>query len=786
MMRLAWRQLAGRPGLAMLAVLCVAIGIAARGTVTGTVHAIERQIAGEARQLLAADLEVSANRPYSAEELARTRAVLPASARLAEVRQLTAMVSSATNSVLCEVTAVDAEWPIYGQLRCEPTAAALAVRAGEAVAIVDPALLARLQVAVGERVRVGAAWCTIGGTLVELPGAGLPTFALGPRVVVPLAVLADAGLSGEGIRARHRLLIGLPDPARAAATAAALRARWRLAEHEDGGPPFAPQQTPVTVRTADQAARRVERVLTRATDVVRLVALIALALGALGVAAVISGLVRLQLDDIAVLRALGARRRQIAAALGWQAALIGALGGGLGVLLGCGLAALAALVIGVELAWPRLSDVALGMGLALLAAAAAAAIPLLTALRQEPLAVLRGDPLSALPRGQVLLAALGIAVVGFLAAAREARSWIWGASATAALIVSTIGIALLARVALRLLAARAPPWPLLRLASRALARRAGGALAVITALGIAVALAVVLLVVQAGFGRELRAGAKPAWFALDIQDDQRAPLLAILEEQGCAVHMKPWVRARLEAIDGRAVQAMAGGSTREAERAAQLRRREQNLTWAAAPSASERLLRGRWPGPGEAVVEERWAEALGIDLGSRLEFAVLGVPVAVVVSGIKRVDWWSFQPNFFITLHPDDLAGAPAVWLASIGAPRAGDAQALVMRLASEFPNVSLIDIAAATEAAQQIVGRASLAVAAVVAIAVLAALAVTIGTVMAAARERVPELATLAALGATRRQLSLLVLGEAGILVTLAVLLGAVSGLVSGLWLNA
>ncbi|MCX8039362.1 MAG: hypothetical protein N3B15_02140, partial [Planctomycetota bacterium] len=34
--------------------------------------------------------------------------------------------------------------------------------------------------------------------------------------------------------------------------------------------------------------------------------------------------------------------------------------------------------------------------------------------------------------------------------------------------------------------------------------------------------------------------------------------------------------------------------------------------------------------------------------------------------------------------------------------------------------------------------------------------------------------------------QLSLLVLGEAGILVTLAVLLGAVSGLVSGLWLNA
>ena len=46
-MMLAWRLLSGRPALAWLALACIAVGVAARGTVSGSVTAVERQLAAQ-------------------------------------------------------------------------------------------------------------------------------------------------------------------------------------------------------------------------------------------------------------------------------------------------------------------------------------------------------------------------------------------------------------------------------------------------------------------------------------------------------------------------------------------------------------------------------------------------------------------------------------------------------------------------------------------------------------------------------------------------------------------
>jgi hypothetical protein len=50
---------------------------------------------------------------------------------------------------------------------------------------------------------------------------------------------------------------------------------------------------------------------------------------------------------------------------------------------------------------------------------------------------------------------------------------------------------------------------------------------------------------------------------------------------------------------------------------------------APAPGPGERLVAGRWPNEvGECAVETRWAERLGVGIGSRLVFDVQGVEVA--------------------------------------------------------------------------------------------------------------------------------------------------------------
>jgi putative ABC transport system permease protein len=152
-----------------------------------------------------------------------------------------------------------------------------------------------------------------------------------------------------------------------------------------------------------------------------------------------------------------------------------------------------------------------------------------------------------------------------------------------------------------------------------------------------------------------------------------------------------------------------------------------------------------------------------------------------VVTGLRRIDWWTFQPNFFITLHPDTMAGAPAVWLGTIPTLAREQRRTLAAELARGFPNVSLIDVAEAAETVRAGIDRAAAAVAAIAAIALLAGLAVVAGTAAAGARERRGEAALIRTIGGTAGTIALAVAAEFSAAALLAALLGAAAGLAGG-----
>ena len=98
---------------------CLAIGVAAVVGVSALVEAMESGLRAESRDLLAADLRVSARRPLPP-ELDLFFAELPH--ERTDVRELAALASAPERkkSRLVELKVVDGEYPFYGQLVLDP------------------------------------------------------------------------------------------------------------------------------------------------------------------------------------------------------------------------------------------------------------------------------------------------------------------------------------------------------------------------------------------------------------------------------------------------------------------------------------------------------------------------------------------------------------------------------------------------------------------------------------------------------------------------------------------
>src|SRR5690606_32635063 len=126
----------------------------------------------------------------------------------------------------------------------------------------------------------------------------------------------------------------------------------------------------------------------------------------------------------------------------------------------------------------------------------------------------------------------------------------------------------------------------------------------------------------------------------------------------------PMVRGRLVAINGNAVSA----EQYEDDRAKRMVDREFNLSYAESMPKSNRITEGRWLDSQrrELALESGLANTLNIRVGDTVTFDVAGQPIEVEVSGLRKVNWDSFEANFFAVLSPAALADAPTTFITSI------------------------------------------------------------------------------------------------------------------------
>jgi putative ABC transport system permease protein len=785
---LAARESRGSAGRLLFFAACLSVGVAAVVAVSGVSSALDEAIRSQARQLLAADLVVSSRRDIPPEAVAAVDAV--PGARRTESRQLPTVVSvppAVPNgppgaSLLCELKAVEADYPYYGQVETVPANALADVRDGETV-LVGPELLSRLDLAVGDLLNVGEARFRIGGTIHREPDRMGVSFTLGPRVLLSMDGLRRTGLTGAGSRVVSRLLVRLPDGTTSEQVKQAA-IDIRAANPE---PEF------VRIETYAEAQPSLRDGIDRIGKFLGLVALLSLLIGGIGVAQAVRAWLAGRLDAIATLKALGARPREIFMLYLGQTAVLGLCGSLAGALLGALVARLVPrfqqtlLPVAFDVGWqPRAmaEGILLGVSVAVLFGLR----PLLDVLRVPPARVMRSnaDPLPmnrAAAVGVAVILVLGIA----LAAMVQSGSVLLGIQFAAGLIAATAvlsgGVWCIVRIVGRV--PRSIASPTIRHGLAALARPGAGTLGAVVALGLGVLTVVGMYLVQDRLTAQLDAelpDEAPTVFLIDIQPDQWEGVRERLE-QGDAerVDSVEVVVGRLRSVAGASVAELL---SRTAEGRDQGHRRwvlgrEQRMTTMETLPEGNTVVEGElWsvPDRAEISIERDFATDLGAKVGDTVVFDVQGIPLELLVTSIRTVEWQRFSINFFLVVEPGVLDGAPGFRVATARLPEGAESE-VQDRIVAAYPNVTVLRLREILEKVVAIMEQIGLGVRLLGGFTVLAGITILGGSIGAGAVRRARDVALYKTLGMTRAQVIVTLAVEYALIGVVAGGIGAVGG---------
>jgi putative ABC transport system permease protein len=554
------------------------------------------------------------------------------------------------------------------------------------------------------------------------------------------------------------------------------------------------------------------------------VGIFALLLGGIGVASAMGAYMAEKVDTVAVLRCLGATARQVLGIYLMQAAVMGLVGAVIGAALGAAVQwilpwlARGLLPVEATVTLDGLS-VVMGVGIGVWTAVAFALLPLLRVRRVSPLGALRRrvDPVRV--PGRDLLGALAWAVLAasvLLLLSYQVDSFQAGANLTAGVGATLLLLWLVAWAIIQAMR-RLPRGRLAYPVRQGLANlyRPGNQTRTVTvALGFGVFLLATLLLVQHTLLLPLRTetnGNRANLLFWDVQADQSAGLEALLDRHGLRVGQSaPIVPMRIASIRGEAVQpwgviasdslddlemsdaerAEGGESNRTRGRPDEEQRperwavrREYRSTYRDTLGPSEVLAAGEWWEAGEesadgvypVSLELEIAGDLRVEIGDRIDWDVQGVRIPTRVASLREVDWARFEPNFFAIFPAAALRDAPQTWVVLSHAPT-GEARAFIQRDAVvSFPNVAVVDLTQIQEALDDVLAQVSSVIRFLAAFSIATGFVVLLGAVSTSRLQRIRESVLLKTLGATRRQIALIMFTEYLLLGVLAVLTGIV-----------
>lgn len=769
-LRASWRRL-------LFFFACIAIGVGAIVAGRSMLQNASVAIASEARNLLTADVQVDSNRPWPPETLATIdRISQPLADARTETIESPTMIRPADGSregaMMIELKGIDSAFPLVGEFKLangEPFSYSLIQNNG---AVVSVALLDRLELQIGDEVKIGNSTFQIRGSIEREPGGG-SGFRLGPRVFVERSAVESAGLTGFGSRARRKIFFATPTDK--------LRTLVRQLRDEL-------KNNLVNVRSYKESQENLSEQFSRAEDYSSLTGLVILVLGGIGISNVTRVFIEQKKKSIAVLKCVGATGTRITIAYLAQVVTMGIVGSGMGLLFGKGVLVLIQQIFADKLPsymtyGLRAGAAAQGLGTGILISILFSALPLLRIRHIKPnvllreTAVTKRGALDLLRWTTAVLVMLGLLmVVSWQAGSVRVGLFFLGG------LAATAGALYLAATLLILLVRRTRPLAsfALKQAINSLHRPGNQTRVIVMVVGLGVFLVISTESLQANLIREFdlrRNGDIPNMFLIDVQKDQEQGLSDLVTQlTGARPLLVPTIRLRVVAINGREIDFNEAEMKRERNRLS----REYVVTYRPALEANEKVLAGKFwdstssPEP-EVSIEESMRGMAGLDVGGEMTFDVQGRKLTARVTSIRHVDWRNSRTGFMVLFRPGTLEDAPQMFVGALNGPTGEVERSRLQRaLVDAYPNVSVIDVVDVVRAIERIIHNITLAISFVGAFILLSGALILIGSLAMTKFQRIYEVALLKTLGAKRKTLLRILLAEYGLIGVVAGVIGS------------
>ncbi|MGI9530902.1 ABC transporter permease [Lutimonas sp.] len=654
---------------------------------------------------------------------------------------------------LVRVKGLEGDFPFYGDFETTPNSAGSSYQQ-EGKALVDATLMLQYDIQAGDSIKIGNVTFPIAGSLDAAPGTGGFSSGIAPTVYIPYRYIEQTGLIQVGSRLEYQYYF------------VASEETDLVALHEKLDPVLDAEEADMDthIDSSQQLGQRYQNF----GVFLNLVAFIALLLGCVGIASSVNIYVKEKLRSVAVLKCLGATRKQSFLIFLIQIMGMGFFGGLLGSLLGIFLQELFPYILSDMLPFAiettiYPASVIVGIVLGVFMSMLFALIPLLSTWFVSPLRVLRIEESTNEKSKKANFLVLGIILLfmyGF--SYWLLNNWKYSLYFILGILITFLVLVAITRLFMKLIKNFFPSsWGFIsRQSLLNLFRPQNQTMTLILAIGVGTFLISTLYFTKDMLLAKLSFESSdntPNIILMDVQNDQKDEVAKTL---GNVIDNIPIVTMRVHSIKGQTANEIRKDTTSRVND--WMLNHEFRVTYRDSLIASESLVNGDWVASEkydpEKPVSISIAESIERDgvlkVGDTLVFNVQGVLMTTKVANIRKVDWGRMQLNFSIVFPTGILETAPQFNVLSTHAADEKESAKLQSELIKQFPNISIIDFRQILVLIESVLNKISWVINFMAIFSIFTGIIVLIGAVRTSKFQRIRENVLLRTLGGTSKQI--------------------------------
>ena len=752
LLKMAWRD--GKASLSRLFLFMASIilGIAAVVAIQLFSTNLKDNIQKQSKSLMGADFIIDSRKKPS-EKVQKIIDSLGADASEVNFVSMAAFPKN-EGTKLVKVRAMKGAFPFYGKLSTLPENASTNYQELGG-ALVDATLLLQYNIKPGDSIKLGKVTFPIIGALKSIPGSTAISSSVAPTVLIPFRYLEKTALLQLGSRTEYQYFFKAPE--------------MDLELLDKKIDPILDNEN-ADLDTHTNTSRNLGRRYDNVGRFLNLVAFIALLLGCIGIASSVHIYIKEKLKNVAVLKCLGASRKQSFYIYLIQIVSIGTIGGIVGAAIGTSLQYAFPYIlkeflpfsVEISITWP---PIVMGITLGIFMSVLFALLPLLGTWYVSPLEVLRGqEENQQKPKAAKLIVGLTILFFIFLFSFWMLKSVINGLVFTIGIFITFAIVAGISSLFIKLIKKFFPTsWGFTsRQSLLNLFRPNNQTMVLVLAIGLGTFLISTLYFTKDILLSKTTLDNKKTdanIILMDVQSSQEQALIDNFKTQGIEIIDNiPIITMRMHSLKGKLANDIRKDTT--VRMRSWMLNREFRVTYRDKLAETEELVAGEFIGnangeqPVPISISESIARDANLSIGDKVTFNIQGVLMDTKVSSIRKVDWGSMQVNFLILFPKGVLENAPQFNVITSYVPTEESSAALQRYLVKNFPNITILDLRQVFTIVEDILNKVSWIINFMAFFSIITGFIVLIGSVRNSKYQRIKESVLLRTLGAKSKQI--------------------------------